>query len=88
MTICLIFFYFSQCFAIDEFEKIETIIEAKMVISGLVSHNPTLTFYDESTIINSNVVTLKFSFQDKRGIIHHYILNVILVKGEKNEKTV
>ena len=77
------------CYALDPIEKIETIIDAKMVISEMISHNPTLTFHDEYTKVYANKVTLKFSFEDKKGITFTYILDVIVPIGDKNnEKTV
>jgi len=71
----------SVCYC-DQIKDINTIIEAKMVVSTMLDHDISLQFDEDYTKVYGNVVTLKFTIKNDNDIENTFILNVIIFETQ------
>jgi hypothetical protein len=57
-------------------DDIDKILKAKEIVRNMVNYPDTLVFYEFSTVVKGNVVTLKFSCKNGFGVSETHILDV------------
>jgi hypothetical protein len=57
-------------------DDIDKILKAKEIVRNMVNYPDTLVFYEFSTVVKGNVVTLKFSCKNGFGVSETHTLDV------------
>ena len=55
---------------------IDKILKAKEIVRNMVNYPDTLVFYEFSTVVKGNVVTLKFTCKNGFGVPETYIKDI------------
>jgi len=58
------------------------ILKAKIIVLKMLKGDAkSIIFYKNHTMVNGNIVTLKFTYEDRNGDYHTCIINVMVYEG-------